>query len=127
MYPNMLYLAEWEGRVVAGLSASDRTRLVRMRIARAPAYLRVLGALLGVLPAGGSLRSVTIRHVQFASGELESARFLRQSLRYEPRHKATSLGIAFARVIHWGRCFRCQPGWRCRKWSPYRINRTPPK
>ena len=93
--PNQLYLAERAGQIVAGLSTSDRTNLVRMRIAHAPVYLHLLGALLGVLPATGSLRSLTVRHVWYAPGEQEAAQHLWQSLRYRLRHQATSLGIAF--------------------------------
>ena len=93
--PNQLYVATRNDRIVAGLSVSDRTELIRMHITNLPGYARWLGSLLGVLPRDGLLRALTVRHVWFADGELESARVLWQTLRYALRDQGNSLGIAY--------------------------------
>ena len=49
--PNQLYVAVRGGQVVAGLSLSDRTKLVRMRLTRAPWYVRIAGRLAGPVAA----------------------------------------------------------------------------
>ena len=93
--PNQLYAVTQGNQILGGLSLSDRTELVRMRISRAPTYIRILGALLGVLPRSGVLRALTIRRVWFAEGELEAGRYLWQSLRYQLRNRGDCLGIAY--------------------------------
>lgn len=93
--PNQLYIVTRSGEVVAGLSLSDRTKLLRMRLSRAPGYVRLLGRWLDILPASGILEALTIRRVWYKEGELESARYLWQMLRYELRHQGDCLGIAY--------------------------------
>lgn len=92
--PNRLYVVERKGRIVAGLSLSDRTKLVRMRLTRAPRYVRLLGGWLGLLPPSGILEALTVRRVWFRDGELEAARHLWQTLRYTLREQGNCLGIA---------------------------------
>jgi len=93
--PNQLYVAIRGGQVVAGLSLSDRTKLVRMRLARAPWYVRALGAWLGLLPTSGILDALTVRRVWFRDGELEAARNLWDTLRYELHEQGNCMGIAY--------------------------------
>lgn len=93
--PNQLYVALKEGEIVAGLSLSDRTKLVRMRLARAPWYARSLGGWLGLLPPSGILDALTVRRVWFREGELAAGRYLWQSLRYDLRERGNCLGIAY--------------------------------
>ena len=93
--PNQLYVAARDNRITAGLSVSNRTKLIRMKITNLPGYARWLGALLGVLPRDGLLRALTVRHIWFADGELESARLLWQHLRHALRDQGNSLGIAY--------------------------------
>jgi hypothetical protein len=93
--PNQLYVAVRGDEVVAGLSLSDRTKLVRMRLARAPWYVRTLGNWLGLLPASGVLDALTVRRVWFREGELEAARYLWDTLRYDLREQGNCLGIAY--------------------------------
>jgi GNAT superfamily N-acetyltransferase len=93
--PNQLYVAVRGGEVLAGLSLSDRTELVRMRLDRAPWYVRSLGGWLGLLPPSGILDSLTVRRVWFQEDELEAGRCLWQTLRYELRDETNSLGIAY--------------------------------
>jgi hypothetical protein len=93
--PNQLYVAVKGGEIVAGLSLSDRTQLVRMKLARAPWYVRTLGNWSGLLPASGVLDALTVRRVWFQEGELEAARCLWDSLRYELREQGNCLGVAY--------------------------------
>jgi GNAT superfamily N-acetyltransferase len=93
--PNQLYVVVRGGEVVAGLSLSDRTELVCMRLARAPWYVRTLGNWLGLLSASGVLDALTVRRVWFREGELEAARYLWDSLRYDLREQGNCMGIAY--------------------------------
>lgn len=93
--PNQLYVAERGGEIVAGLSLSDRKQLVRMRLTSAPWHVRLLGGRLGLLPESGILDALTVRRFWFQDGELESARYLWDSLRYDLREKGKCMGIAY--------------------------------
>ncbi len=95
--PNQLYVVTRGSHILGGLSLSDRTQLVRMKVARAPGYVRLLGSLLGVLPEDGVLRALTVRRVWFAEGELDAGRYLWQLLRYQLRGRGNCLGIAYDR------------------------------
>jgi hypothetical protein len=93
--PNSLHVVTRDDRVVGGLSVSNQSSLVRMKLSRTPTLLRMLGALLGILPKDGILDSLTVRRVWFREGELEAARTLWQHIRYRLRHQGNSLGIAY--------------------------------
>jgi GNAT superfamily N-acetyltransferase len=94
-HPNELYVATRNGRIVAGLSVSNRTKLIQMKIENLPSYAKLLGSLLGILPRDGLLRALTVRHVWFVDGELQAARYLWQSLRHMLREQGNCLGIAY--------------------------------
>jgi GNAT superfamily N-acetyltransferase len=93
--PNQLYVVTRGDRILGGLSLSDRTSLVRMRVAHAPGYVQLLGRWLGVLPQDGVLRALTVRRVWFVEGELEAGRYLWQQLRYRLRDQGNCMGIAY--------------------------------
>jgi predicted N-acetyltransferase YhbS len=93
--PNQLYVVVRDGEVLAGLSLSDRTKLVRMRLERAPWYVQALGSWLGLLPASGVLDALTVRRVWFREGKLEAVRYLWDTLRYELREQGNCMGIAY--------------------------------
>ncbi len=93
--PNRLYVAARRGELVAGLSVSDRTALVRMVVARAAPLVRALGRALGILPADGALRALSVRQLWFRPGELPAAQLLWQTLRFALREHGRCLGIAW--------------------------------
>lgn len=93
--PHQLYVVTRGSHILGGLSLSDRTQLVRMKVARAPGYVRLLGSLLGLLSNDGVLRALTVRRVWFAEGELDAGRYLWQRLRYRLRDRGNCLGIAY--------------------------------
>jgi predicted N-acetyltransferase YhbS len=93
--PNQLYVVTRGSHILGGLSLSDRTQLVRMRVARAPAYVQFLGRLLGLLSKDGVLRALTVRRVWFTESELDAGRYLWQWLRYQLRGRGNCLGIAY--------------------------------
>jgi hypothetical protein len=93
--PNQLYVAVRGDKIVAGLSLSNRTKLVRMHLTRAPWYVNSLGGWLGLLPSSGILDALTVRRAWFREGELEAGRYLWQSLRYGLREQGNCLGIAY--------------------------------
>jgi hypothetical protein len=108
--PNELYVAARHQRITAGLSISNRTELIRMKIENLPGYARVLGSVLGILPRDGILKALTVRHVWFVDGELESARTLWQTLRHTLRDQGNCLGIAYDPRDKLGDVFRI-PFW----------------
>ena len=93
--PNALYVVTRDENMLGGLSVSNLSSLVRMRLSNTPLPLRMLGALLGILPKDGVLDSLTIRRVWFREGELKAGRTLWQQIRYDLRQQGSSLGIAF--------------------------------
>jgi predicted N-acetyltransferase YhbS len=93
--PNQLYVVARGEQILGGLSLSDRTDLIRMRISSAPAWVRLLGGVLGILPSSGVLRALTARRVWFKEGELQAGRYLWQQLRYQLRERGNCLGIAY--------------------------------
>ena len=95
MRSNALYVVTREENIVGGLSVSNQSSLVRMKLSRTPTLLRILGGLLGILPKDGVLDSLTVRRVWFREGELEAARSLWQQIRYDLRLQGSSLGIAY--------------------------------
>ena len=106
IHPNELWVLTRGSRLLAGFSLSDRTRLVRMQIQRASAPVRLLGALLGILPRSGELRSLTIRRIWYQEGELEAGRNLWEQARYQFRNRGSSLGIAYDPTDNLGQVFR---------------------
>jgi hypothetical protein len=54
-----------------------------------------LGGRLGILPASGILEALTVRRIWFREGELKSARYLWQSLRYDLREQGNCMGVAY--------------------------------
>ena len=93
--PNQLYVVARGDQIVAGLSLSDQTKLIRMHLSRAPWHVRLLGTWLGLLPESGILEALTVRRVWFKEGELEAARYLWDSLRYDLRKQGNCMGIAY--------------------------------
>jgi len=110
IHPNELWVLTRGSQLLAGFSLSDRTRLVRMQIQRASAPVRVLGALLGILPRSGELRSLTVRRVWYQDGELEAGQYLWELARYQFRNRGSSLGIAYDPTDNLGQVFRV-PSW----------------
>ncbi len=93
--PNRWIVVTRSGELVGGLSVSDRRPLVRMVVTRASLPVRLAGRALGILPADGALRALTIRHVWFRPDALDAARFLFQTLRFGLRERGSCLGIAW--------------------------------
>ena len=93
--PNRIYVVIRESSIVGGLSLSNRSNLVRMRLDKMPFYLSMLGAMLGVIPKSGILNALTVRRVWFREGELNAARYLWEYLRYHLKDQGDSLGIAY--------------------------------
>lgn len=82
-------------QLLGGLSLSDCTDLVRMWIASAPIYVRLLGSALGILPRSGNFRTLSVRGVWFREEELRAGRYLLRRLRYQLRERGDCLGIAY--------------------------------
>jgi ribosomal protein S18 acetylase RimI-like enzyme len=95
VHPNQFYVVTRGDEIVGGLSLSDRTRLVRMKVAHTRGYVRLLGRMLGILDRDGEMRALTVRRFWFVEGELEAGRYLWERLRYELRERGNCLGVAY--------------------------------
>jgi hypothetical protein len=108
--PNRLYLVRRGDEILGGLSLSDRTQLVRMRLTGTSPLVGWLGRLTGVLSKDGTLRALTVRELWFKKGELQAGRYLWQQLRYQLRQHGNCLGIAYDPRDPLSDCFQV-PAW----------------
>jgi hypothetical protein len=79
------------GSILAGMGLSENYRLRTTLITHLPAGLRILNRLFHVIPASGELREAALSRIWFAPGQMEAARQLLETMRWEWRAKCTSL------------------------------------
>ena len=79
------------GSILAGMGLSENYRLRTTVITRLPAGLRFLNRLFKVIPASGELREGALSRIWYAPGQLEAARHLLETMRWEWRARCTSL------------------------------------
>lgn len=82
------------GRILAGLALAENNRLRKTVITHLPPVLRLPNQLLHVVPSDGVLRELAISRVWFAPGQIEAARSLLETLRWEWRDRGTSLTLS---------------------------------
>ena len=86
------------GHVLAGFALAENSRLRKTVITHLPPFLRLGNQLFHVVPPDGVLRELAISRAWFASGQIEAARRLLETVRWEWRERGTSL-ILFADVL----------------------------
>jgi hypothetical protein len=79
------------GTILAGMGLSENFRLRTTLITHLPAGLRILNRLFNLIPANGELREVVLSRIWVAPGQLEAARHLLETMRWEWRGRCTSL------------------------------------
>ncbi|HEY0936308.1 MAG TPA: hypothetical protein VGD91_21550, partial [Trebonia sp.] len=77
--------------LLAGFGLLEQGRLTSLVIERLPLPLRAANALLQVVPRGGRTRNLVIDKAWFAPGQLDAARYLWETTRWEWRDAGTSL------------------------------------
>jgi GNAT superfamily N-acetyltransferase len=83
--------ADQENRLVAGMGIREDGRLMSLRIEAAPAMIRLANILLKVIPPDNEMRNLLVDKLWFAPGQLEAARHLWQTARWEWRDRGSSL------------------------------------
>jgi hypothetical protein len=79
------------GSLLAGMGLAENYRLRTTLITHMPTILRLLNRLFNVVPANGELREIALSRVWVAPGQLEAARHLLETMRWEWRERGTSL------------------------------------
>jgi GNAT superfamily N-acetyltransferase len=85
------------GHILAGFALAEIGRLRKTIITHLPPFLSLGNRLLHIVPPDGVMRELVISRLWFAPGEIEAARSLFESVRWEWRDRGTSL-IFFADV-----------------------------
>jgi len=80
-----------EGNQLAGLGLVEQHRLVEMRVDQMPGAIRLLNKLVKLVPADGRLRQLSVVKFWFAPNQVEAARSLWETLRWEWRERANTL------------------------------------
>ena len=77
--------------MLAGMGLAENCRLRTTLITRLPVGLRFLNQLFNVVPTNGELREIALSRLWYAPGQLEAARHLIETMRWEWRARGTSL------------------------------------
>lgn len=78
-------------RLLAGLAIAEEWRLMSFYIEKAPLSVRLANLLLKVIPPDKEMRALQTDMLWFAPGQLEAARHLWQTVRWEWRDRGSSL------------------------------------
>ena len=83
------------GQLQAGLALTEEYRARTRQVSHLPMDIRLLNTCLHVIPPDGELREVRIDKLWFASGCLEAARYLWETVRWQWRDRITALVVPF--------------------------------
>lgn len=89
-----LVVSDQSGRLLAGLGLREEGRLTSLVIGHLPAHLRAANAVLRFVPRDGRMRNLIASKIWFAPGQLEAARYLWETTRWEWRNAGTSLLVS---------------------------------
>ena len=84
-------ITDQAGSILAGVGLAGNYRLRTTLVTHMPAGLRFLNRIFNVIPAGGEMREISLSRLWHAPGQLEAARQLVKTMRWEWRDRATSL------------------------------------
>jgi GNAT superfamily N-acetyltransferase len=79
--------------IAAGLVLTETYKLRYMQIVKAPFMARMANRVLHVVPPDLIMREINLSHIWFAQGQIEAARYLLETVRWEWRSKASSFII----------------------------------
>jgi hypothetical protein len=84
-----------DGNLLAGAQTWARGMLKSDTINHPPAPLRVMNSLLHLLPPDFTIRDIAVNGLWYEPGQLDVARFLWESLRWECRNQGTTITAGF--------------------------------
>ena len=79
------------GSIVAGMGLAENYRLRTTLITHLPFVLRVLNLVFRIVPANGEMREIALSRLWYAPGQMEAARHLLETTRWEWRKRGTSI------------------------------------
>lgn len=79
------------GRLLAGMSIQEEGRLMSLYIEKVPPLISLLNTFMHVIPADHEMRNLHVEQLWFAAGQLEAARQLWQTVRWEWRDRGSSV------------------------------------
>lgn len=79
------------GSILAGMGLTENFRLRTTLITHLPAGLRILNRIFNVVPANGEMREISLSRLWFAPNQIEAARYLLETIRWEWRDRGTSM------------------------------------
>ncbi len=83
------------GNLLAGAQTWARGMLKSDTINQPPAPLRVINNILHLLPPDFTIRDIAVNGLWYEPGQLDTARFLWESIRWECRHQGTTITAGF--------------------------------
>jgi GNAT superfamily N-acetyltransferase len=83
------------GRLLAGLAVIEQHRLAEMHVQHVPLVMQLLNRVVKLVPADGVLRQLAATKIWFAPNQVQAARFLWETIRWEWHQQANALIIFF--------------------------------
>lgn len=90
-----LVVTDSANRILAGLGVRDEGRLMSRYVSQVPPVVRLANMFLKIVPPDGVMRSLQVEKFWFAPKQLDAARYLWQTARWELRERGSSLIVSF--------------------------------
>lgn len=90
-YHHYIVAVDAADNILAGIGLAENHRMRTVRVLNMPRSLKVLNALLKLVPADGVMRELSASRLWFAPHQLRAARFLWENVRWDFREKGTAL------------------------------------
>jgi ribosomal protein S18 acetylase RimI-like enzyme len=81
------------GRLLAGVGVHEEPRLLSLHVDSLPALPRLANHLVRIVPPDKVMRNLPVQLIWFSPGQLEAARYLWQSVRWQWRDRGSSLVV----------------------------------
>lgn len=94
-YRHCYVISDAGGNLLAGLVLVEEHRLIELRVDRMPAAISLLNRLVKIVPPDGKLRQLLASKIWFAPDQIEAARYLWETVRWEWRDQDDMLGLAY--------------------------------
>ncbi|HBZ00078.1 MAG TPA: hypothetical protein DEO84_02035 [candidate division Zixibacteria bacterium] len=95
--------------IVAGLVLTETYKLRYMQIVKAPFIARMANRVLHVVPSDNIMREINLSHIWFVPSQINAARYLLETIRWEWRDKASSFIIWIDPICPFIELFNLRP------------------
>jgi hypothetical protein len=92
-FRHFLIVSNSHDEILAGLVLTETYKLRYLQIVQAPFMARMANRILHVVPSDYIMREINLGHIWFAHGQINAARYLLETVRWECRNKASSFLI----------------------------------